>query len=171
MSHVYVLTNQHLQFLSKSNEWIDGREVAKLFRSEFKDVAINQMFEANTRDVTQRIELLECELDAKKQPLVPADALSPEPLERETPPEESPATESDESTVVEAAADTDGGDPEELPQPAPSETPPEYNPEIDPTPAPEVEPDQYPGTSPEIEPQVEPEILPDQPPEATISQA
>ncbi|QKX16801.1 hypothetical protein [Microbulbifer sp. YPW1] len=148
MSHVYVLTNQHQQFLSKSNEWIDGRESTKLFRTEHKDVAINQMFEANTRDVTLRIELLECALDTKKHPQIPAEALSDEPLL---------ATE-------EGIA---AGDPEELPQPDPSETPPEYNPEADPQPVPEVEPqpqpevnpDQFPGTTPEVEPNQPPESV------------
>ncbi|WP_295802857.1 hypothetical protein [uncultured Microbulbifer sp.] len=148
MSHVYVLTNQHQQFLSKSNEWIDGRENSKLFRSEFKDVAINQMFEANTRDVTLRIELLECELDPKRQPLVPEDALSETPLESQ-------------------ASDT-AGDPDELPQPSPSETPPEHNPEADPQPAPEVEPDPQPEVNPDQYPGDTPEIEPDQPPESAL---
>ncbi|WP_160151999.1 hypothetical protein [Microbulbifer sp. ALW1] len=150
MSQVYVLTNQHQQFLSKSNEWIDGRENTKLFRTEYKDVAINQMFEANTRNVALRIELLECELDAKKHPQIPADALSPEPLFSEA---------------------QSAGDPDELPQPDPNEAPPQQNPEADPQPAPEVAPqsepeiapDQYPGTTPEIEP--------GQPPESATSQA
>ncbi|WP_299594050.1 hypothetical protein [uncultured Microbulbifer sp.] len=159
MSHVYVLTNQHQQFLSKSNEWIDGRENNKLFRTEHKDVAINQMFEANTRNVSLRIELLECPLDTKKHPQVPDDALSDEPLLAA------------DATAEEAAS---AGDPDELPQPGPSETPPEHNPEVDPAPAPEVEPqpqpevnpDQYPGHSPEVPP----EIQPDQPPESAIEQ-
>ncbi|MCA0900002.1 MULTISPECIES: hypothetical protein [Microbulbifer] len=104
MSHVYVLTNQHQQFLSKGNDWIDGREHTKLFRTEHKDVAINQMFEANTRDVSLRIELLECKLDTKRQPLVPEDALSEAPLEADVDPEPAPAT--DEPTeAAEPAAD------------------------------------------------------------------
>ena len=158
MSHVYVLTNQHQQFLSKSNEWIDGRESTKLFRTEHKDVAINQMFEANTRNVSLRIELLECPLDTKKHPQIPADALSDEPLL--APDEETPAEEA-----------LSAGDPEELPQPDPSETPPEYNPEVEPAPAPEVAPDSQPEVNPEQFPGTTPEIQPDQPPESTIGQA
>ncbi|WP_428819536.1 hypothetical protein [Microbulbifer sp. MCCC 1A16149] len=152
MSHVYVLTNQHQQFLSKSNEWIDGRESTKLFRTEHKDVAINQMFEANTRDVTLRIELLECALDTKKHPQIPADALSDEPLL---------ATE----------GGITAGDPEELPQPDPSETPPEHNPEADPQPAPEVEPQPQPEVNPDQFPGTTPEVEPNQPPEAITGQA
>jgi|GEM_PF-1174199 len=166
MSHVYVLTNQHQQFLSKSNEWIDGRESSKLFRTEHKDVAINQMFEANTRNVSLRIELLECPLDSKKHPEIPADALSDEPL---------PGAEGSDASALDVQS---AGDPDELPQPAPSETPPEHNPEVDPEPAPEVEPDpqpevnpeQFPGHSPEVPPEVPPEIQPDQPPESVTEQ-
>ncbi|WP_078082691.1 hypothetical protein [Microbulbifer mangrovi] len=152
MSQVYVLTNQHQQFLSKSNEWIDGRESTKLFRTEHKDVAINQMFEANTRDVTLRIELLECALDTKKHPQIPADALSDEPI---LAPEK----------IIAA------GDPDELPQPDPSEAPPEHNPEADPQPAPEVEPQPQPEVNPDQFPGTTPEVEPNQPPESVSGQA
>ncbi|MFV8780789.1 hypothetical protein ACNKU7_00070 [Microbulbifer sp. SA54] len=156
MSQVFVLTNQHQQFLSKSNEWIDGRENAKLFRTEYKDVAINQMFEANTRNVSLRIELLECELDSKRQPIVPESALSEEPF--------APAGAVSAETEVEAV-----GDPEELPHTDPAETPPEYNPEVDPQPAPEVEPEPQPEINPDQYPGDTPEIQPDQPLESALT--
>lgn len=157
MSHVYVLTSQHQLFLSKSNEWIDGRDSARLFRTEYKDVAINQMFEANTRDVSLRIELLECKLDNKKNPQIPADALSDEPQHVHA------------GEVTDGVAE-EGGDPDELPQPNPSEVPPEYNPEVDPQPAPEVEPDPQPEIDPDQYPGDTPEIEPEQPPESMVSQ-
>ncbi|WP_051687270.1 hypothetical protein [Microbulbifer sp. HZ11] len=118
MSHVYVLTNQHQQFLSKSNEWIDGRENTKLFRTEHKDVAINQMFEANTRNVALRIELLECELDTKRQPIVPEEALSETPLESAVPEEAV-----DEPEIVAEANDV--AEPEKLPQTEAAESQPD----------------------------------------------
>ncbi|SEA15593.1 hypothetical protein [Microbulbifer marinus] len=136
MSHVYVLTNQHQQFLSKSNEWIDGREANRLFRSEYKDVAINQMFEANTRDVSLRIELLQCELNPKGQPLIPDEALG-------------------EIQLV-AEAETAQGTPEIEPG-TPPELPPESNPEVGPEQAPEVEPEEAPEVTPEEPPEIEPE--------------
>jgi len=141
MSHVYVLTNQHRQFLSKSNEWIDGREANRLFRTEHKDVAINQMFEANTRNVSLRIELLQCALNPKAQPLVPEDALG-EPL---------------------AAA---AGEPEIEPG-APEEMPPGQTPEVNPEPAPEVSPE----PAPEVDPEPAPEVTPDEPPEIDPGQS
>ncbi len=134
MSHVYVLTNQHKQFLSKSNEWIDGRDANRLFRSEYKDVAINQMFEANTRDVSLRIELLQCELNAKGQPQVPEEALG------------------ERSVLVETAQ----GEPEIQPG-SPEEIPPESNPEVSPEPAPEAEPEEAPEVAPEEAPEIEPQ--------------
>ncbi|WP_250461735.1 hypothetical protein [Microbulbifer litoralis] len=145
MSHVYVLTNQHKQFLSKSNEWIDGRDVARLFRSEHKDVAINQMFEANTRDVSLRIELLQCELNTKRQPLVPDQALGDR---------EPPATRENGDLLAEA--ESAQGDPEIEPG-SPPETPPEQNPEVTPEPVPEAPPEQVPEITPEEPPEIEPE--------------
>ncbi|SHF27455.1 hypothetical protein SAMN04487965_1806 [Microbulbifer donghaiensis] len=146
MSHVYVLTNQYQQFLSKSNEWIDGREASRLFRSEYKDVAINQMFEANTRNVSLRIELLQCELNPKGQPQIPEEALG-------------------EIQLV-ADAESAQGDPEIEPG-TPPEMPPESNPEVNPQPTPEVEP----GEAPEITPEEPPEIEPEQPGEDAESSA
>ena len=145
MSHVYVLTNQHQQFLSKSNEWIDGREAIRLFRSEYKDVAINQMFEANTRDVSLRIELLQCELNGKGQPQVPEEALGEPAVKAQAP----------------GAPEIEPGVPEEMP--------PSSNPEVNPEPAPEVAPEE----APEVAPDEPPEIDPQQPEEgaATSSSA
>ncbi|KUJ83900.1 hypothetical protein AWR36_008810 [Microbulbifer flavimaris] len=127
MSHVYVLTNQHQQFLSKSNEWIDGRDANRLFRSEHKDVAINQMFEANTRDVNLRIELLECPTGPKGHPQVPAEALGDPEIEPGAPEEMPP-----------------GSNPEVNPEPAP---------EVEPDGAPEITPDEPPEITPEQPPE------------------
>ncbi|GAA5525862.1 hypothetical protein Maes01_02435 [Microbulbifer aestuariivivens] len=124
MSHVYVLTNQHKQFLSKSNEWIDGRDANRLFRSEHKDVAINQMFEANTRNVNLRIELFECPLGPKGQPQIPAEALGDPEIQPGAPQELPPQS-----------------NPEVSPEPAP-EVAPDGAPEIMPADPPEITPDQ-----------------------------
>ncbi|WP_323846252.1 hypothetical protein [Microbulbifer magnicolonia] len=141
MSHVYVLTNQHQQFLSKSSEWIDGRDAGRLFRSEHKDVAINQMFEANTRNVSLRIELLQCALNPKGQPQIPEGALG----------EMQPVADLEDAQ----------GEPEIQPG-SPEEMPPESNPEIVPEQAPEVAPEE----APEVTPEEPPEIEPEQPDEA-----
>lgn len=159
MSHIYVLTNQHQQFLSKSNEWIDGREASRLFRSEYKDVAINQMFEANTRNVSLRIELLQCELNSKGHPQVPESALGEVKAALE---DSAPA----ESTATGTSAQ---GDPEIQPG-APEELPPESAPEVNPEPAPEVAPEEAPEITPDQPPEVDPE-QPDESREQSVSVA
>ncbi|WP_226644219.1 hypothetical protein [Microbulbifer variabilis] len=129
MSHVYVLTNQHQQFLSKSGEWLDGREPNKLFRSEHKDIAINQMFEANTRDVSLRIELLQCALNIKAQPSIPEEALG-------------------EQSATPGDPEIEPGAPEEMPPEEPPELEPQPQPEVAPEQAPEVAPSQAPDETP-----------------------
>lgn len=92
MSQVFVLINQHRQFLSKNNEWVDGRESGRLFHSEHKDIAINQMFEANTRDIDQRIQLLLCPLNARGQPQLPDGAAAEATAEVDPDPQPQTAT-------------------------------------------------------------------------------
>ncbi len=67
---VFVVRNQHEQYLNKQNEWVDGTEKHSLFRSPHKDVAINQLFEATMKDIGMRGEVLSCATDAKGDPLI-----------------------------------------------------------------------------------------------------
>ena len=70
---LYILQNQFSLFLNKQGEWVDGRETHTLFRSEYKDEALNQLFEAGSRDINLRIHLVECTSDNKKHPIIPSD--------------------------------------------------------------------------------------------------
>jgi hypothetical protein len=74
---MYILHNQDGYFLTKSGDWSDGRELAPLFKTIHKDEAINQLFEANSKDYNLRLSLLECEINSKKMPLIPDDKLPP----------------------------------------------------------------------------------------------
>jgi hypothetical protein len=74
---MYILHNQDGYFLTKSGDWSDGRELAPLFKTNYKDEAINQLFEANSKDYNLRISLLECEINSKKMPLIPDEKLPP----------------------------------------------------------------------------------------------
>jgi hypothetical protein len=74
---MYVIQNQHDYFLAKNGEWLDGREPTQLYKTNHKDEALNQMFEANSRDYSLRLQLLDCEINAKKQPIIPEDKLPP----------------------------------------------------------------------------------------------
>ena len=80
---MFILQNQDGYFLSKSGEWIDGRILNHLFRTPNKDEAVNQMFEINSQDYSLRINLLECEVNAKNLPLIPEELLPPPLLNEE----------------------------------------------------------------------------------------
>lgn len=79
MSTVFLLQNQHKHILGKGGDWLDGRNIIGLYRTAHKDEALNQQFEAGSKDYSLRIHILECELNSKKQPIIAADDL-PEPI-------------------------------------------------------------------------------------------
>lgn len=79
MKYAYLLQNQHKLLLSKGREWVDARDLRCLFQTPHKDEAINQKVEVNAKDYTQRIHLLEVELNEKGLPIIPEQD-KPEPL-------------------------------------------------------------------------------------------
>ena len=80
MSQVFILQNQHQQFLSKQSEWVDGRDTATLYKTPHRDEALNQMFEVNAKDYSQRIKLLPCATNNRGLPIIEADQLPPPDL-------------------------------------------------------------------------------------------
>ncbi len=79
MSELFILQNQDKLFLGKQNNWLDGRDLNALFKTVHKDEAINQMFEASSKDYTQRIKVLSCSPNEKGLPVIDPELL-PEPL-------------------------------------------------------------------------------------------
>lgn len=79
MKTAFLLQNQLKYLLNKQREWVDATDLKSLYQTPHKDEAINQKVEVNAKDYTQRIHLLECPLNDKGLPMIPADAL-PEPL-------------------------------------------------------------------------------------------
>ena len=77
MSQVFILQNQDGYFLSKQKEWVDGREANQLYRSPHHDEALNQMVEVNAKDYTQRIKIVDCVLNDKRQPQLDPESLPP----------------------------------------------------------------------------------------------
>ncbi len=75
MSTVFLLQNQHKHLLGKSGDWLDGRHVIGLYRTAHKDEALNQQFEAGSKDYSLRIHILVCQLNSKKQPIIADDDL------------------------------------------------------------------------------------------------
>lgn len=79
MSELFILQNQDKLFLGRQNNWLDGRDLAALYKTVHKDEAINQMFEASSKDYRQRIKVLSCNANEKGLPIIDAE-LMPEPL-------------------------------------------------------------------------------------------
>ena len=79
MNTVYLLQNQDKLILNRNREWTDARDLKSLYFTPHKDEGINQKVEVNAKDYTQRIHLLECELNEKKLPIIAPEAM-PEPL-------------------------------------------------------------------------------------------
>jgi hypothetical protein len=70
MSTVFVLQNQRKHFLNKQKTWVSGRDARVIFNTPHKDEAINQMFEVSSKDYTQRLTVLSCELNEKRLPII-----------------------------------------------------------------------------------------------------
>jgi len=108
MSELFILQNQDKLFLGRQNNWLDGRDLAALFKTAHKDEAINQMFEASSKDYRQRIKVLSCSANEKGLPLIDPELL-PEPLPKLgkdlfTPPETAPEV-ADEAAAPAPQAD------------------------------------------------------------------
>ncbi len=70
MREVFILQNQDKLFLGKQHIWVDGRDLNNLFKSTHKDEAINQMFEASSKDYKQRIKIVCCQVNDKGMPII-----------------------------------------------------------------------------------------------------
>lgn len=79
MNQIFILQNQDKLFFGKSKEWIDGYDAAGLFKTSFKDEAINQMVEISAKDYQQRVKIISCDADEKGLPCISIDIM-PSPL-------------------------------------------------------------------------------------------
>jgi len=75
--HVFVIKNQHDQYLDKHSDWHSGKDANTLFRADDHDQALNTLLEVNTKDISLRGKIIEVELDEKKRPIV---EVSPEAI-------------------------------------------------------------------------------------------
>lgn len=106
MSELFILQNQDKLFLGKQNIWLDGRDLNALFKTAHKDEAINQMFEASSKDYKQRIKVVTCTANEKGLPVVDPEIM-PEPLPK---PGKDLLDNGDETAeTVEASAEADAG--------------------------------------------------------------
>ncbi len=72
---VFILQNQHQQFLTKSLEWINGCEANQLFKTPHRDIALNQLMELNAKDIQLRVKIISCELNKSGNPELPIQSI------------------------------------------------------------------------------------------------
>jgi len=77
MQNLFIIRNQDGYFLGKSGEWLDGQEPVQLFRTLYRDEAVNQLFEANSKDVNLRLEIFECAAKNRLIPDIPPEHMPP----------------------------------------------------------------------------------------------
>ncbi len=70
MACAFIFQNQNQQFLTKSNEWVDGSESQTLLKTLFKDEALNIKAEHSVKNPELRLSIVNCELNAKGHPQV-----------------------------------------------------------------------------------------------------
>ena len=70
MKTVFVIRNQNGHYLGRHSEWLDGSHVPGLFRTEHRDVAVNELVEVNLRDFDLRGEIVGCEVAENGYPVV-----------------------------------------------------------------------------------------------------
>jgi hypothetical protein len=79
MTELFILQNQQQLFLGKHNNWVDGRDPSAVFKTAYKDEAINQMVETSSKDYQQRIRIINCSSNDKGLPVIDP-AILPPPL-------------------------------------------------------------------------------------------
>jgi hypothetical protein len=125
---VFVVKNQHGQYLSKQQEWLDGTDNQSLYRTRHRDEAINTVFEVSSRDIYLRAESVVCELDAKgnpalataeKQTAVPTvtTELEEADIDEESAPIENNVADSDETADQNNFEQQNDPEPESLSEP------------------------------------------------------
>ena len=67
---VFVIQNQHGFYLTRQNEWNDGHEAAALFKSPYRDIALNTLIEMNAKDIELRGNIVSVALNEKGVPVV-----------------------------------------------------------------------------------------------------
>ncbi len=79
MNQIFILQNQDKLFFGKNKEWLDGYDASNLFKTIYKDEAINQMVEISAKDYQQRVKIIPCDADEKGLPCIDIEIM-PSPL-------------------------------------------------------------------------------------------
>ena len=65
---VYIIQSEAGKFLDKDLAWVAAADANSLFRTPHKDVALNQLIEINTRDISLRARVVTCQTDDRGRP-------------------------------------------------------------------------------------------------------
>jgi len=71
---IYVIKNHDESILGKDLEWLDGTDANLVFKTEHRDIALNQLIELNSKDINLRAQIVECEADKKGRPIMLLDS-------------------------------------------------------------------------------------------------
>jgi hypothetical protein len=107
MSHVFVIQNQDGHYLNKQQEWVDGSDRRTLYRTKYRDEAVNVVFEHSSKDIYLRAQPLECEVDDNNQPIVKAGPPIFAPLADEDEDDSAPAENSEDALATLQDDETD----------------------------------------------------------------
>lgn len=111
MSSVFVIQNQRGQFLSRQKEWVEKTEIAALYKTPHRDLAINELFEVTSKDTDTRAKVVEAQTSEKGLPLVAE--LPPLEFAKVALPEDMAWMDSDgeQKAASPAVAEVDGDEP------------------------------------------------------------
>ena len=85
VSDIFLIANQHGYFLAKSGDFIHPRETKNLYKTPFKDEAINKKVDFAVKSAELRLHIVTAPHDDKGLPQLPDDYLSVPDVVREAP--------------------------------------------------------------------------------------
>ena len=71
---LFMLQRQDAGFLSKDLDWTCDVTSNDIFYSPHRDIALNQLVELNAKQIDLRVNIIECEADAKGRPVMQLEA-------------------------------------------------------------------------------------------------
>ena len=73
---LYIIQSQNGHVLDKHLNWVDSTEIAQLFSTAHKDIALNQLIEINARDIHLRARVVACDSNDKGNPVIESQPAS-----------------------------------------------------------------------------------------------
>ena len=83
MPQVFILQNQHDQFLTKQKDWISSGDSKTLFRSELKDELINEKVELTVKNPDLRLRVVAADMQTNGRMFIDGSECVSKPASRE----------------------------------------------------------------------------------------